>query len=110
METKFGGVNLKTSEVAVIKEGDVFISRHGTKYRPYVVLKVGKKAVLACSLSTTKDIMYVCDVKSRFPWGYIGATVGLHKKDFVKSHIVGVLDNPEEIPQIISKLKQKLTL
>lgn len=104
---------MKTNEprtVDYLKSGDLFVTRHGTKKRPFLILKVGKQAVLACALTSAKDVTYVCDINTRFDYKHIGATVALFKKSYVKHNVVGMIDNQDEIPRIITELKKKLTL
>lgn len=98
--------NLIASE---IKVGDVFINRTVDKPRPSLVLKVGSDACLVCDLSTTKDYMYVCDIKSRFYFGHVSASTRLLRKESILNNMTAVSE-AENIDEIIIKLRDKLTL
>lgn len=98
----------------VIRKGDVYIDTYGKK-RPCVVFKVEGEIAYSLPLSTTKDIMNICESSGCRFLNYSGEQVCYFGRGIITAHVervkekfICVYDNPKDLAKAIREMKNSM--
>lgn len=93
----------------IFKKGDMVSNGVGVKKRPCVVVKVCREMLYMIPLSSTKDVLNMCESKSRFMEdGYFSAGMSVVTVEYAQENFIGVYDNNKLLNIAIKKLKESI--
>ena len=90
-----------------IKKGDVYVSYCGAKKRPCVVVKILKDVVVGIPLTSGENIHSSVPYKCRFfGEGFLGKTIDIASKEYVKTYFAGVFEDKKAIKEALENIKE----
>ena len=90
-----------------LKKGDVYVSYCGTKKRPCVIVKVFKDFVVGIPLTSGENIHSSVSYKCRFfGEGFLGKTIDIASKEYVKTYFAGVFEDKKAIKEALENIKE----
>ena len=90
-----------------LKKGDVYVSYCGTKKRPCVIVKVFKDFVVGIPLTSGENIHSSVPYKCRFfGEGFLGKTIDIASKEYVKTYFAGVFEDKKAIKEALENIKE----
>ena len=90
-----------------LKKGDVYVSYCGTKKRPCVIVKVFKDFVVGIPLTSGENIHSSVPYKCRFfGEGFLGKTIDIASKEYVKTYFAGVFEDKRAIKEALENIKE----
>lgn len=89
-----------------LKKSDVIKHQAGSKIRPCVIIKVKTDKVICLLLTSTENIHYLCESKSRFFGNtYFSNEYKVIEIERAKRNFIGVYDNHKYLNNAIKELK-----